>query len=155
MTAKQYKALPNNAARLLFAEEIFPVCSPELAPQTNSIDLADLPNFTLIHDDNVGVSWRDWISTVAGAHANPPHMDTRDGPRYNHAHLALQATELGNGLALASNVLTSGARESGRLIAPFKDKVVTGCGYYLTQSKNPETRAQCRPFTEWIFSGSW
>ncbi len=152
MTSKQRNSLSKNAAQLLFAEEIFPVCSPKLTPKTRLVDLADLPNFTLIHDDNVGVSWHDWISTATGAHANPPKIDTRNGPHYNHAHLALQAAELGGGITLASNVLASDALESDRLIAPFKDKMVTGCGYYLTQSENPKPREHCRPFTEWIFS---
>jgi len=142
----------NNDARLLFAEEIFPVCSPGLLQGVETVRIADLPNFTLIHDDNVGVSWRDWIAAAAGGQTDPADIKTAHGPRYNHAHLALKAAELGGGLVLASNVLAGDALQDGHLIAPFTRKITTGRGYYLVQSHDPQVRARCRPFTEWIVS---
>ncbi len=150
ITDKNPGAASANNTQLLFREEIFPVCSPEIMQNRRSISVADLSNFTLIHDDNIGVSWQDWISAATGA-TNPK---PKDGPHYNHAHLALQSAELGNGFTLASNVLTSDALKTGRLIAPFKEKIITGCGYYLTQSEKPEVREYCRSFTKWICSES-
>ncbi|WP_424945623.1 LysR family transcriptional regulator [Candidatus Spongiihabitans sp.] len=148
---KKYNQTENNDnMRLLFAEQIFPVCSPEIIQNMTSIGVADLSNFTLIHDDNVGVSWQDWISTATEKHFDATNMKTKNGPHYNHAHLALKSAELGNGFTLASNVLTSDALEKGLLVAPFQDKIVTGCGYYLTQSQNPKVRNYCRPFSKWI-----
>ena len=153
MTDKKHNAIANtNNTRLLFPEEIFPVCNPEIIQNVKSIDVTDLSNFTLIHDDNVGVSWQDWISVAAKRHSDTTNIETKDGPHYNHAHLALQSAELGNGFTLASNVLTSDALEKGLLIAPFQDKIATGCGYYLTQSQNPQVRNYCRPFSKWIVS---
>ncbi|MDD9873933.1 MAG: LysR family transcriptional regulator, partial [Gammaproteobacteria bacterium] len=102
-------AANNHDARLLFAEEIFPVCSPGLTQGVETVGVADLSNFTLIHDDNVGVSWQDWISAAAGGQTDAANIKATDGPRYNHAHLALKAAELGNGLVLARNVLAGDA----------------------------------------------
>ncbi|MDD9821849.1 MAG: LysR substrate-binding domain-containing protein [Gammaproteobacteria bacterium] len=151
---KESDAAANNDARLLFAEEIFPVCSPGLIQGLDAIGVADLSRFTLIHDDNVGVSWRDWIATAAGAQTDTANINTKDGPRYNHAHLALKAAELGNGFTLASNVLAGDALTKGQLTAPFAKKISTGRGYYLVQSQTPQTRTRCRPFSEWVVSQS-
>ncbi|MGI9310069.1 MAG: LysR substrate-binding domain-containing protein [bacterium] len=138
-----------NHSRLLFAEEIFPVCSPKLLRDNKSVGIADLREFALIHDDNVGVSWSEWIASADGERVIG---DAGNGARYNHAHLALQAAELGNGLVLASNVLTSDALARGVLVAPFAHKIITGRGYCLAQSSNAQTRETCRPFAEWILS---
>ena len=155
MTDKKYNAIAStNNTRLLFPEEIFPVCNPEIIQNVKSIEVTDLSNFTLIHDDNVGVFWQDWISVTAKRHSLATNIETKDGPHYNHAHLALKSAELGNGFTLASNVLTSDALEKGLLVAPFQDKIATGCGYYLTQSQNPQVRNCCRPFNKWIVSKS-
>ncbi len=59
-------ASSNDRLRLLFPEEIFPVCSPKIVQNLKSIRVGDLANFTLIHDDNVGVSWQDWIVAASG-----------------------------------------------------------------------------------------
>lgn len=139
--------------RLLFAEEIFPVCSPVLLQKRKSISLKDLSNFTLIHDDNVGVSWKTWLH-VAMQRVATTLINIDDGPHYNHAHLALHAAELGNGITLASNVLTADARKNGRLVAPFQDKIVTGCGYYLAWPGKTEVEKECRQFIDWIVSAS-
>ena len=151
VTDKKHNAASNrNDTRLLFREEIFPVCSPRLI--TDAVHIDDLSNFTLIHDDNVGVSWQDWLSATTEIDSHTINPKTEHGPHYNHAHLALKSAELGNGLVLASNVLTSDAMEKGQLIAPFKKKIVTGHGYCVAQSENPEAEEYCRPFSEWIFS---
>ena len=145
-------AAAKHDAKLLFAEEIFPVCSPTLTQSAETVSVADLSNFTLIHDDNVGVTWQEWISAAAKQQTDAASIKTKDGPRYNHAHLALKAAELGNGFALASNVLAGDALKDGLLVAPFAEKIATGRGYYLVQSQDPETKARCRPFSEWVAS---
>ena len=153
ITEKERGAVSNkNDLRLLFREEIFPVCSPKLMQGIDSISVADLSNFTLIHDDNVGVSWRDWMAVAGGARIDASNPNTKNGAHYNHAHLALTAAELGNGFTLASNVLAGEALEKGNLVAPFAEKIITGCGYYLAQSEDPQVRKKCRVFSEWIVS---
>ena len=142
----------NNHFRLLFPEEIFPVCSPEIVRDWKSIRVGDLSNFTLIHDDNVGVSWQDWITSANKGCSGTATVQTTDSTHYNHAHLALTAAELGNGFTLASNVLSGDALKKGRLVAPFKEKIVTGGGYYLAQSEKARARSECRAFGEWIGS---
>ena len=42
------------------------------------------------------------------------------------------------------------------LVAPFKEKIVTGGGYYyLAQSEKARTRNECLAFGEWIGSRSY
>lgn len=142
----------NNDAQLLFAEEVFPVCHPALTQGMETVSVAALSNFTLIHDDNVGVTWQEWIAKAAGEHTDTTRIKPKHGPRYNHAHLALKAAELGNGFALVSNVLAGDALRDGLLIAPFAEKITTGRGYYLVQSQDPETKARRQAFSEWVVS---
>jgi len=144
----------NHDAQLLFAEEVFPVCAPGLTQGMATVSVADLSDFTLIHDDNVGVTWQAWIAAAAGEQTDTARIKPKRGPRYNHAHLALRAAELGDGFALVSNVLAGDALRDGLLIAPFTEAIATGRGYYLVQSQDPEVKARCRPFSEWVMSES-
>ena len=133
-------------ATLLSSEEIFPVCNPKILPADGDINLSQFP---LIHDDNIGITWRDWLEESASQSAE---LDTAAGARYNHSHLALQAAELGAGFTLASNTLAADALKRGDLTAPFAAKITTGCGYYLLQSNNPTTQTQCKIFANWLLS---
>ncbi len=141
----------NNAVQL-FVEEIFPVCSPTLTKEKKLSKLEHLESFALIHDDNVGVTWREWILNTDSAHKNALAKKTDRGHHYNHAHLALQCAELGDGITLASNVLTMEAMNNGRLVAPLNHKMITGCGYYLVHSSAAKKKYECKDFTDWITS---
>ncbi len=140
-----------NNAQMLLPEEIFPVCNPKITQGMDSISVSDLSNFTLIHDDNAGVTWEEWIAAATDGD-DEPDIETQDGLHYNYAHLALKYAELGNGFTLANNALVSDALKEGRLAVPFKHKIVTGCGYYLVQSSIPDSTDNCRPFVEWLLS---
>ncbi len=91
--------------RLLLAEEIFPVCSPGIIKNIKSIQITDLANLSLIHNFNVGISWQEWISAAFDKQTEMIDIDTKEGYRYSRSHLALQSAEIGNGIALVSNVL--------------------------------------------------
>ena len=141
------QAAKTNTVTLLGLEKIFPVCNPDMKHQLHSSDPAELAHCTLIHDDNLGVSWDNW-NEVAGQ----PQLSeqAKSGPHYNHSHLALRAAELGGGFALASNILVNSAIQKGLLVAPFEATVSMGCGYYLVQPKQTAEQEQFAPFTKWL-----
>lgn len=141
-----------NKAVQLFAEEIFPVCSPELIKKKQLSKIAHLESFPLIHDDNVGVSWQEWILATDASQKQIIAAKANRGCHYNHAHLALQCAELGGGITLASNALTTEAVKKGRLVAPFDKKIITGNGYYLVCSTSAKKTPECKSFADWIIS---
>lgn len=139
-------------ARLLFAEEIFPVCAPALLQKHGEVRIEELPRMPLIHDDNLGLSWAEWFH-AAGKPAAAVHINVETGAHYNHSHLALHAAELGEGFALASSVLTQTARTAGRLTAPFAETVNAGGGYYLALPPAAAT-GDCKKFVDWILGAA-
>ena len=146
--------LKTNTTKLLFEEKVFPVCNAKIGKKLKSSNISELSNFPLIHDDNMGVSWDDWIVANEKADAKTHDIPTKSGAHYNHSHLALRAAELGNGFTLASNVLVKDAIKSGLLIAPFKKRISVGCGYYLVQPKKLVGQEEHIPFIKWITSYS-
>ncbi len=83
----------------LLDDEQLPLCSPDhplLACAERSPQ--DLLDHELLHDED-DITWGDWFRAAGLARANPV-----EGPNYSSQGLALQAAELGQGIALGSRI---------------------------------------------------
>lgn len=116
---------PGLGAELLARPLVFPVASPalreRLAPVLTARDLLKGP---LIHEESTE-NWERWFEQ-AGVQPLPPLR----GPRLWHAHLALDAARLGQGIALANSLIAEEDLAQGRLVALDVGAVRLG-GYYL------------------------
>ena len=127
--ARDFPAL---AATLLFKEDVFPVCAPELAAGANPLlSPDDLSRRTLLHLDwsplhSAWPTWSDWLK-AAGAR----HVDARHGVFFNNMAMTIRAAAQGQGVALTSFAIAADELAAGRLIAPFSTSVSTPFGYYL------------------------
>lgn len=136
----------NFTSSLLLPEAILPVCSPELL-YDDPIEILHKNN--LLHDDNLGTTWDDWLS-FAGLKA--PLINHEHGLHFNHSHLALQAAEQGAGVVLASLPLIIDALDNNKLIAPFGQRLETGFGYYIVQSLDVDQQKRSQTLVEWLNS---
>jgi LysR family transcriptional regulator, glycine cleavage system transcriptional activator len=97
-------------ANLLFAESIFPVAAPAIAKRLARRPLGDLLKECLIHDSD-GSDWRAWLR-AAGIKGAPAGLERR----FVDHDMALQAAQLGLGVALARAPLVHRALENKSLV---------------------------------------
>ncbi|NIX76136.1 LysR family transcriptional regulator [Microvirga terricola] len=113
-------------AEMLAAPRVFPVASPALlARRPIGDDVAALLNLPLVHEEST-VQWRDWLRRAGLRHVPELH-----GPHLWHAHLTIEAARLGQGVAIANEVLVADDLASGRLIEVGKTDIELGAYYFV------------------------
>ncbi len=123
---------PGLATTLLFKEDVFPVCSPDLAGGDRPLrSPEDLARHTLLHLEWSPAypswpAWSDWLK-AAGAKS----VEARHGVWFNNMAMAIRAAAQGQGVALSSFAIAADELAAGRLVAPFSTSVQTPFGYYF------------------------
>ena len=145
---------PGLRADRLMAEDIFPVCAPQLARGRHPLrEPADLRYHTLLHDDGHG-DWRTWL-LAAGIDG----VDADRGPMFTSSSMLIQAAIAGQGVALARAVLAADALASGELVRPFALGLPTEFAYYIVYPDASADRPKVRAFRDWLLAeaagGSW
>lgn len=127
---------PSNPSELhsdvLFDEEVFPVCSPDLPDDEHPLrGPSDLRWHTLLHVDwqYPTHSWVDWAKWLKAAGAE--QVEASGGPRFSLFTMAIQSAIDGHGVALPGSVFVADDLAAGRLVKPFSISVPTDCAYYL------------------------
>lgn len=122
---------PNRWWTLLSEVRLKTVCSPILFPQ---LDLQrrdrKLSGITLLHEDD-GSEWAKWSEAT--------RVDIKDSYTVrvpSIAHAVASAVQ-GRGIALASDVLTRGQLNDGRLIQPFATPIRAASAYYVVAIADP------------------
>ncbi len=134
-------------AEFLSAEDVVPVCSPELLRGLHPLTTpADLRHHTLIHD-NFRIGWAAWLERfgVTG-------IDPAAGVRFDSATFAVEAAVHGEGVLLGRSALVSADLASGRLVAPFDMRMVSRASYYVVYLDGALRQKKVRAFRDWLFS---
>jgi LysR family glycine cleavage system transcriptional activator len=138
---------PGLVVEWLFAEDMFPVCSPELLRGPLPLaEPADLRHHTLLHD-GMREDWRLWLE-AAGVEG----VDAERGPSFNDASLVVQAAVDGMGVAIGRGSLVAGELAAGRLVRLFAATLREGEAYYLVYPEANRDRPQLAAFREWILA---
>ena len=146
---------PGLVVERLFADRLFPVCSPALLQGAHPLRLpADLRHHHLIHYQKPQLSdadpaWAMWLR-AAGVEG----VDGTRGPRFSAHTLALEAAVAGQGVALVESSLVEDDLASGRLVRPFAEvaQMETEFSYNIVY---PQARAQqpkIRHFRDWVLA---
>ena len=131
----------------LHTEYLIPVCSPLLLSQNNGLrSLEDLANFTLLHDTS-RTNWKDYIKSVGLTNVN-----VNQGPIFSHSSMVLQAAIHGQGIALAHSVLAQPDIDSGRLVLPFSQALISERAYYLVCRDNQLDSPKIKIFRQWLMN---
>jgi LysR family glycine cleavage system transcriptional activator len=110
----------------LLAEDLFPVCSPNLLAGPVPLKKpADLAHHTLLHDE-LRQEWALWMR-AAGIEG----IDISRGPSFSLWELAFHAAIAGQGVALGRSTLVGQYLKSGQLVRPFGISSPSEFGYYL------------------------
>lgn len=101
---------------VLATPRVFPVASPFwLSQRPEFAAPAALPKAPLIHEESDD-QWRIWFAKAGVAAQFPEGAGGFKGPRLWHAHLAIEAAKLGQGVALANELLVSRELAEGELV---------------------------------------
>ncbi len=131
-------------------ERIFPVCAKGVL--SDNCSEQDLVGQTLLVDDVTDLggkppTWEYW-SKISGRKL-PPEIRRR---RFGQSNMAIQAAELGMGIAMGRESLVLDALESGNLVRPFNEVVTSQYSYWLTIPPDAVDRDRNRKFRDWILA---
>lgn len=116
-------------AQLLFAEQLYPVASPDLAARLGDhAKPARLAEHALLHDSDTS-QWRDWLA-AQGVRFRAKSADRR----FEDYDLVLTAAQAGLGIALLRSPLADDAVASGRLVRVAKPAIRNVAGHYLAMA---------------------
>lgn len=135
----------------LFDDEVFPVCSPRLTRGRIAIKLpSDLRRATLLHLDWTSRfgAWPDWAAWLQAAAVHG--VDASSGPHFSDHSLLLQAAIDGQGVALGTPALVRDHLRTGRLAAPFDNRIRTDFGYFAVCAKERVDDLAINGFIEWL-----
>ncbi len=142
---------PGFHASQLFAEEVFPVCSPGYLAQAPVLKRAeDLPQHRLLHleDDHwEWMTWRMWLTEKAVKLPSTTH-----GLVINSYPLVIEAAKKGQGLALGWRGLVDSEIESAALVRPLEESVCTRFGYHLVRPANREPKPETETLMHWLLA---
>ncbi|MBS1229528.1 MAG: transcriptional regulator, LysR family [Proteobacteria bacterium] len=144
-------AYPGFRVDKIFSPTYVAVCSPQLPSRERPLGCPDdLRQHVLIHDDTVNddghlALWAQWLD-VAGVDS----IDTRRGPRFSNAVLAVEAALDGQGIALALRPLVESDLAAGRLIAPLAIAIPSRYAYFLVVPEPVARRTSVAAFSAWL-----
>ncbi len=128
--------------RPLFAETLFPVCSPEVAkahPMRRPQDLLAAP---LIHHGHR--PWKLWFE--AFGLTTPP----QEGLTFDDSVMLLEAAAQGLGVALGRSGLMEGYFESGRLVRPLAGDVASELGFFVVWRADSRKLGRIAALRDWL-----
>jgi LysR family transcriptional regulator, glycine cleavage system transcriptional activator len=143
---------PNLIAKKLMDEEIFPVCSPSLLHNKNTLRRPnDLAKQTLIHDatmkrEEIFPTWSHWLEFFK---CNASAAER--GLQINASAAVIQAAISGHGIALARRALVEDDINSGRLIRLFPDHAwPIEWSYFVVYHANAIKKPSVNAFYQWL-----
>jgi LysR family transcriptional regulator, glycine cleavage system transcriptional activator len=141
---------PGLDVELLFTNEVFPACSPQLlsaGPPLRTPD--DLSRHTLIHEaaerDPLVPTWPMWLK-AAGVKDVPAGA----GLTFNSMSLALDAAVAGQGVVLAYSTIAAADLAAARLVRLFSLALPDHFAYYIVTAPAALERPKVRAFRNWL-----
>ncbi|RXK32793.1 transcriptional regulator GcvA [Arsenophonus endosymbiont of Bemisia tabaci Asia II 3] len=132
----------------LYAEYLIPVCAPALLAGRYPLKKRqDLIHHALLHDS----SRRDW-QAYARQLSLQDIINVEQGPIFSHSAMVIQAAMHGQGIALINNVMTKNELDTGRLVCPFNDVLVSKKAFYLVCHDNQAKLGRIAAFRQWILA---
>ena len=140
---------PQDRARLVISESVFPVCSPEYAERNGlfgELMSPDLGRVALLHLDSRDPRWLNWAQWCRHAGLEPAPRE--DVFAYQNYALLLNAALAGEGVVLGWSLLVEAYLASGRLVALGPRVTRPDHGYWL--STKHHRSALVDPVADWL-----
>jgi LysR family glycine cleavage system transcriptional activator len=142
---------PGLEVELLFTNEVFPACSPQLllaGPPLRTPE--DLSRHILIHDqaverDPLVPTWPMWLKA-----AGVKNVPVTAGLTFNSMTLAHDAAIAGQGVVLAYSNIAAADLAAGRLVRLFSLALPDQFSYYIVTAPGALERPKVRAFRNWL-----
>ncbi|WP_271271466.1 LysR substrate-binding domain-containing protein [Aliamphritea hakodatensis] len=148
--AIRFVSQPSADSIPLFAEEVFPVCSPGFltkhGPVTSHKKLASLPLLKLGAD--AGEGWMDWPGFFSGRRSQV--QPGEPVLTFNNYTLLIQAAIAGQGVGIGWGTLVDELIESGVLTGLKDFSLSSKGGYFISATPTPRQPDICQQFIEWL-----
>jgi LysR family glycine cleavage system transcriptional activator len=138
---------PGVRSMWLMADEVFPVCSPELLNGKHPLrQPEDLKHHVLLNTSSYEDDWRQWL-TAAGL---PPDISGRRGITFDQIFMTVQAAIDGAGVAMGRTSYVRDDIANRRLVVPFDIALPVNAGFYLVSPEGGIDRPKLRAFRQWL-----
>ena len=142
-----FGAWPDEEARLLMDEVIFPVVGPEFAERHVGTIPEELPDLPLLHLNWVDPAWTDWEELLTRGGIEHGKLG---GVRFGKYPVVVRAAEDNYGVAIGWNRLVKPNLDAGRLVR-FTDLAIPAPGsYYLTWNRHRPLTPAAFTFRDWL-----
>lgn len=140
---------PRLDAELLFAEELFPVCSPAYLKTAPPLETpADLLQHSLLHIDQHAPDWINWRMWLQAQGVAPPR--TIRGPKFNNYALLIDMAVEGRGIGLGTRHLVDRLIEEGALVRALDVSLKSERGYYLVTRRDRHLSNEAQGVLRWL-----
>ena len=133
---------PDVEAQHLFAETLFPVCSPKVAAEHPMREPRDLLTAPLLHH-----GYRPWSLWFGAFGLEAPR---RTGLLYEDSVMLLEAAAQGLGVALARSGLIERDLAAGRLVKPLEGGVASDLGFFVVWRADSRKLSRIQALRDWL-----
>jgi LysR family glycine cleavage system transcriptional activator len=131
----------------LFVDPVFPVCSPKLIAETKLDSPEQISCCQLIEVQGPGrYSWKNWFA-ASGATFRQEQLSWIEVYTWE---MGINSVMAGQGICLASSILTQEMIEKGLLARPFKAQIEPGLQFSLLYDEESPRLARIRVFSDWL-----
>jgi LysR family transcriptional regulator, glycine cleavage system transcriptional activator len=145
------------AAREIFRDTFWPVCSPQLLSTGPPLKrAADLRRHVLIHwywppFVPHAPTWQRWLTFARKRWREVPDLKEMDHLSFREELHAIEAVVAGQGIGICSDVLVAHELETGELVKAL-NLDLAGYGFYLTYSVRHPRQKAINAFGTWLQS---
>jgi DNA-binding transcriptional LysR family regulator len=144
----RHRAEPHFAARRIFDEEVYPVCSPGYLGG-RVLQPADLAHETLLTQEDGQRQWMSWPEWFRQNGVEMP--GTPPALVVNYYPQLVQMAILGQGIVLGWRYMIDACIEQGLLVQATHASASHGGGYYVVSPNDRAQNQAARLFANWLF----
>ena len=136
-------------AELVVPTSMTPVCAPRLLKRHAIAAPADIGQFNLLHTTPDRRDWKNWLEAFG-----PGEVDPMGGETFPVLDMAIQAAEMGQGIAMGDLTLLTDEIETGKLVCPLPDRVLRleADNYYVYGPSAKWGKPRVLAFRQWLES---
>lgn len=129
-------------------DELIPVCSPAYLDAEKALQSPDdLVHHTLLHVIGYEEGWGHWLKQTGFE-----HLQVSQGFQLDTLVTALEMASLGEGIALGRTSLVADMLASGKLVAPFEQRVATEEAFHLVYPPQQLAHPHADAFRTWLLN---
>lgn len=144
-TPEQVRHWAGTQSVRLLAEDVVPVCSPQLMNGQRTLTPQAIAQLPLLQQSTRPTAWRQWFDML-----QTPAPQAQSGPRYEQFSMTAAAAVHGMGLALVPRLLIEAELTRSELVVACDQPLKGERAYYLVTPEQPDERPALGLFLDWL-----